>query len=161
MSESTPAVGEAAPAFTGSVVGEGIEPFDVADHLGVDPVVLAFFPGAFTSVCTAEMRSFEDRLAEFPAEAELFGVAVDSPFALAEFRDQQGLSFELVSDFHREGIAAYGVETAFEEIGLAGIAARAMFVVDPDGVVTYRWVGEDPGREPDYEAVLAAVEAVT
>lgn len=56
--------------------------------------------------------------------------------------------------------SAYGVRTTYERLGIDGIARRSVFVVDGDGVVSYRWLAENPEQEPEYDAVSAAVEDV-
>ena len=114
------------------------------------PVVLAFFPAAFSSVCQKELCTFRDSLAELNrANAQVFGISVDTFFALKAFHDQQKLTFPLLSDFNKQVIRDYGV---FNEdmIGLKGIAKRAVFVLDKDGVVRHREVLEDARNEPDY-----------
>lgn len=153
--------GATAPAFTAPVVGDDIETGSLTDVLEHDaPVVLAFFPGAFTGVCTHEMQAFRDRFDELTdAGGTLYGISIDTPFALAEFRDQLSLPFDLVSDVDRRIIEAYGVTTAFEDIGIDRLAARSVFVVDADRTVTYAWVGDNPGVEPDYDEVIGAVAA--
>lgn len=160
MLESMVDVGDTAPDFTAPAAVGGVESMTLSDALADGPVVLAFFPGAFTSVCTSELCSFRDRLGAFEdVNASVFGVSADSPFALDEFREQHDLSFPLVSDFEKEIIDAYGVRTSFDHVGLEGLAKRAVFVVDSDGEVTYAWVSDDPGVEPDYDAVTEATAA--
>nr|WP_254769465.1 hypothetical protein [Salinilacihabitans rarus] len=63
-----------------------------------------------------------------------------------------------MSDMSRDSIREYDLEIDIPELGLHGIANRAVFVVDEDGTVTYRWVADDPTSEPDYEEILDAVE---
>ncbi|MCS7173771.1 MAG: peroxiredoxin [Armatimonadetes bacterium] len=124
------------------------------------PLVLAFFPAAFTPVCTREMCTFRDRLSAFEAlGARVVGISVDGPFALKAFAEQQGLNFLLLSDFNREAVRAFGIEDHGLLGGLLrGASKRAVFVLDARGVVMYRWVSEDPRVEPDYEAVQRVVE---
>ncbi|MEF8812667.1 MAG: redoxin domain-containing protein [Halovenus sp.] len=153
--------GDSAPDFTAPLANGEIEQFTLSTGLETEaPIVLAFFPGAFTSVCSHEMNTFQDRLAEITeAGGTLYGVSTDSPFAQNEFRDKLGLEFGLISDNARELIDSYDIETSFDELGVHGIAKRAVFVVDEDGTVTYAWVSDDPGVEPDYDGVQAAVES--
>lgn len=118
------------------------------------PVVLAFFPAAFSSVCTTEMCTFRDHLAALnQAHAHVFGISVDTFFALKAFQDSHHLTFPLLSDFNKTVIHQYGV---FNEdmVGLKGIAKRAVFVLDGHGVVRHREVLEDARNEPDYGKVL-------
>ena len=151
-------VGDPAPEFTAPLANGDIEEFSLADRLGEAPIVLAFFPGAFTEVCTHEMETFQERLGQFEeADATVYGVSIDSPFSLNEFRDQLGLEFGLISDVNREIIEAYGVAIDFERLGIEDVADRSVFVIDADGEVVYRWVAENPTYEPDYDEVHSAV----
>ena len=154
--------GDDAPTFTAPLANGDIESFSLAEALDSEaPVVLAFFPGAFTSVCSHEMQTFEQRLGALAdAGGTLYGVSIDSPFALNEFRDTLSLSFDLISDVNRNVIEAYDVSMAFEGVGIERLAKRAVFVVDDDGTVTYAWVSDDPGVEPDYDEVIQAIDAV-
>lgn len=153
--------GDEAPAFTAPLANGDIESFSLPEAVDADaPVVLAFFPGAFTSVCSHEMQTFEQRLEDVAdAGGTLYGVSIDSPFALNEFRDTLSLSFDLISDVNRDVIEAYDVSMAFEAVGIERLAKRAVFVVDGDRTVTYAWVSDDPGAEPDYDEVIQAIDA--
>lgn len=152
--------GDTAPVFTATYKGSDHEPFDLAEHVGDGPVVLAFFPGAFTPPCSNEMHALQERLGFLDgAGATLFGVSADSSFAQEAFADEYGLEFDLVSDMAGDAIEAYDLAMDIPELGLFGIANRAVFVIDDGGVVTYRWIADDPTTEPDYEELLEAVEA--
>jgi peroxiredoxin len=155
-----PVDGETAPTFTATVGTNDHEPFDPRDHLGDGPVVLAFFPRAFTPPCTNEMVALQDHLADFHAAgATVFGVSADSAFSLGAFRDEYGIEFDLVSDMAGDAIGAYGLEMDIPDLGLYDIANRAAFVLDDEGTVVYRWVADDPTNEHDYEELLAAAES--
>ena len=151
-----------APDFTAPLAtGEDIEQFTLSEALDDGPVVLAFFPGAFTSVCSHEMTSFRDRLSEFEEKGVgLYGVSVDSPFALNAFHDELDLNFPLISDANKELIEQYDVSMDFEDLGIRNLAQRAVFVVDTDATVSYAWVGDDPGQEPDYDEVESVASDV-
>ncbi|MUW15202.1 redoxin domain-containing protein [Halorubrum sp. CBA1125] len=152
--------GDTAPSFSATVGTSDHEPFDLEDHIGDGPVVLAFFPGAFTPPCTNEMIALQERADEFAdAGATLFGISADSPFSLGAFREEHGIEFDLVSDMAGDAIRAYDLEMSIADLGLHGIANRAVFVVDDERTATYAWIADDPTNEPDYEAVLDAVEA--
>ena len=152
--------GDHAPAFTAPLATGGIDSFTLSEQLGDGPVVLAFFPGAFTGVCSHEMSTFEERLDEITdAGGRLYGVSVDSPFALNEFRDKLSLSFDLISDANNELVHEYDIAMDFDQFGVCNVAKRSVFVLDDDGVVSYAWVSDDPGVEPDYDAVERAVAA--
>ncbi|MFB6196421.1 MAG: redoxin domain-containing protein [Haloplanus sp.] len=152
--------GDTAPTFTATLGTSEHESFDLADHIGDGPVVLAFFPGAFTPPCTNEMVALQEHLDDFrSAGATVFGLSADSPFSQGAFREEHGLDFDLVSDMSGEAIRDYGLEMDIPDLGLYGIANRAVFVLDDSGTVTYSWVADDPTNEPDYDAILDAVEA--
>ena len=151
-------VGSNAPDFT--LPNQDRQPVTLSALRG-RPVVLAFFPAAFSSVCTTELCTFRDRMATLGKaqglNAQVLGISVDTFFALKAFQDSQGLTFPLLSDFNKRVIRDYGV---FNEdmIGLKGIAKRAVFVIDKDGVVRHREVLEDARNEPDYARALAAAQ---
>jgi peroxiredoxin len=154
-------LGDDAPDFTAPLASGDVEPFTLSEHLDEAPIVLAFFPGAFTSVCTDEMCTFRDEMAQFnEVGAAVYGVSVDTPFSLNEFRDTHDLQFGLVSDHEKSIIDTYDVAMDFADLGYYGVAKRSVFVIDADGEITYKWVSDDPGVEPDYDAVeTAAAEA--
>lgn len=122
-------------------------------------VVLAFYPAAFTGVCTKELCTFRDALASLnELNAAVLGISVDAPFSNAAFAKQNELNFPLLSDYAREATRAYGV--ALDNFaGMSGYTAsqRAVFVVDESGRVVYEWIAPNPGVEPDYAAVKAAL----
>lgn len=154
-----PEVGDAAPTFSATRGTSDHESFDLEDAIGDGPVVLAFFPGAFTPPCTNEMITFQDRLDRFEeAGATVYGVSADSPFSQAAFADEQDITFDLISDMSGEAIRAYDLEIDIADLGLHGIANRAVFVIDEAGTIAYRWVADDPTNEPPYDALLEAVE---
>lgn len=150
--------GDTAPAISAPVGTSDHEPFELQDVLGDGPVVLAFFPGAFTPPCTNEMVAFQERIDEFhDAGATVLGISADSPFSQGAFREEYGLEFDLVSDMGGDAIRDYGLEMDIPELGLYVNANRAVYVLDDEGTVAYAWVADDPTNEPDYNAVLDAV----
>ena len=152
--------GDTAPTFTATIGTSDHEPFDLDDHLGDGPVVLAFFPGAFTPPCTNEMVAFQEHADAFDdAGATLFGISADSPFSQGAFREEHGIEFDLLSDMAGDAIRAYGLEMDIADLGLHDIANRAVFVLDDEGEVVYSWIADDPTNEPEYEAVLDAAES--
>jgi peroxiredoxin len=153
--------GDTAPTFAATYRGSDHETFDLSEHLGDGPVVLAFFPGAFTPPCSNEMVALQERFEQFDdAGATVFGISADSSFAQEAFADEYDLEFDLVSDMNGEAIGAYGLTLDLPDLGLYGVANRAVYVLDEDGTVTYGWEADDPTNEPDYGALLDAVEAV-
>ena len=150
-------VGSKAPDFT--LMSHDRQPITLSAQHG-HPVVLAFFPAAFSSVCQKELCTFRDQLARLNrAHAQVYGISVDTFFALKAFHDAQALTFPLLSDFNKQVIRDYGVYNE-DMIGLHGIAKRAVFVLDKDGIVRHREVLQDARNEPDYEKVYATLEAL-
>ncbi len=150
-------VGSKAPDFT--LTNQERQPVKLSEQRG-KPVVLAFFPAAFSSVCTKELCTFRDSLARLnQAQAQVYGISVDTFFTLKAFHDQQGYNFPLLSDFNKQAIRDYGV---FNEdmIGLKGIAKRAVFVIDKDGDVRHREVLDDARNEPNYDKVFSTLAAL-
>lgn len=150
-------VGAQAPDFT--LPDHNREPVTMSHQWTQGPVVLAFFPAAFSSVCTAELCTFQNDLSGLNAmKARVFGISVDTFFALAAFAKDIKTTFPLLSDFNKEVIQAYDVLNP-DMIGLRGIAKRAVFVIDQRGTVRYAEVLDDARNEPNYGAVRAAAEA--
>lgn len=150
-------VGTPAPDFT--LMNQDRQPVTLSAERG-HPVVLAFFPAAFSSVCTKELCTFRDSLASLnDARAQVYGISVDTFFALKAFHDSQKLNFPLLSDFNKEVIRDYGVVNP-DMVGLKGIAKRSVFVIDREGVVRHREVLDDARNEPDYGKVKAALAAL-
>jgi glutaredoxin-dependent peroxiredoxin len=147
-------IGSKAPDFT--LTSQERQPVTLSGQRG-RPVVLAFFPAAFSSVCTKELCTFRDALARLNgANAQVFGISVDTFFTLKAFHDAQKLTFPLLSDFNKQAIRDYGVFND-DMIGLKGIAKRAVFVIDKDGIVRHREVLDDARNEPDYDKVFEAL----
>lgn len=152
-------------------VGQPAPSFSLLDHarqlVTLDgqrgkTVVLAFYPAAFTGVCEKELCTFRDSLAALNSlNASVFGVSVDAPFANKAFAERNGLNFSLLSDYQREATRAYGV--AHDDFaGMPGYTAakRSVFVIDPNGTLRYAWIAPNPGVEPNYDEVKAAVAQI-
>ncbi len=151
-------VGDKAPEFT--LVDTDKKERKLSEFSGKTNV-LVFFPGAFTGVCTKEMCSFRDSLADFnKMKAQVIGISVDAPAANKAFAGYNHLEFPVLSDFTREVSKKYG--GIYDNFGVKGLTAskRSVFVLDPKGIVRYVWITEDAGVEPDYEAVRKAVSSL-
>ncbi|MDX1385644.1 MAG: redoxin domain-containing protein [Thermoanaerobaculia bacterium] len=124
-------------------------------------VVLLFFPLAFTSVCTNEMCSIRDSYGRYgELNAEVLGISVDSPFSLKAWAKEEGYEFPLLSDFNKEVAASYGA--LYDDLlGLKGVAKRAAFVVDREGVVRHAEVLEKASDLPDFAAVQEALAGLS
>jgi peroxiredoxin len=124
------------------------------DFLG-KKTVLAFFPGAFTSVCTKEMCAFRDSMQALNnMNAQVVAISVNDPFTNKAFAEANKLQFPILSDYTRETIRRFNV---FHDnfAGLTGYTAakRSVFVLDDKGIVRHKWVSEDPGKQPDYDDI--------
>jgi len=121
--------------------------------------ILAFFPGAFTGTCTKEMCTFRDMYGELEKlNGMVVGISGDAPFTQNAFAEKYNLTFPLLCDFKREVIKSYGVVWR----NLGGVegydtANRAIFVVDDSGRVLFKWVADDPGTLPDFDAIKKAL----
>jgi glutaredoxin-dependent peroxiredoxin len=151
-------VGSKAPDFT--LLNQDRQPVRLSAALQNGPVVLAFFPAAFSSVCTNEMCTFRDSIAALNAsKGQVFGVSTDTFFALKAWTDQQRLNFPLLSDYNKDVIKQYDVVNP-DMIGLKNIAKRAVFVIGRDGIIEHKQVLDDARNEPDYDKVRAALASL-
>jgi peroxiredoxin len=151
-------VGDKAPDFT--LYDTEKKPRSLKEFLG-KKTVLAFYPGAFTGVCTKEMCTFRDSLSRFNAlNAQVVGISVDAPFANKAFATQNNLQFPLLSDFNRTALKAYGiVHEGFSGLNGYSASKRSVFVLDKDGIVRYAWISDNPGVEPNYDEVTKALSS--
>jgi peroxiredoxin len=146
-----PAVGDTAPDFT--LTAQDKSSVTLSEMRG-GRVVLAFYPAAFTGVCTKELCTFSDGMSSLEScGSSVLGISVDSPFSNSAFAEANDISFPLLSDVHREVVNAYGIGD-FVIPGYT-VAQRSIFVVEADGNIGYAWVADNPGQEPDYESVMA------
>lgn len=151
--------GDRAPDFV-LPLRPGEAPLRLSDYIGQRPVVLLFFPLAFSGTCTEELCRVAEDYGEWTAlDAEVVGISVDSPYANQRFAREIDCPFPIVSDFNREASEAYGVLYQ-DYFGLKGVSKRAAFVVDRDGEVAYRWVSEDSGVLPPFGEIRDALAAV-
>jgi len=119
-------------------------------------VVLLFYPLAFTGTCTKELCSVRDNMSFYNnANAQVYGISVDSLFANGKFKEEQNYNFPLLSDFNKEVSTAY--DTIYKDFGfdMKGVSKRSAFVIDKEGVVQYAEVLEDAGQVPNFEAINA------
>lgn len=144
-------IGKKAPNFT--LPDTDLKPRSLKDF--DTKLVLAFYPGAFTSVCTKEMCAFRDSLAKLnELKAQVIGISVNDPFSNKAFAEANNLGFPLLSDYRREVVRLYGVG-ARDFAGLKGYIAakRSIFILDKKGVIHHKWVSEDPRVEPNYQEI--------
>ncbi len=137
------------------------KPRTLDEFLGKN-LVVAFYPGAFTSVCTKEMCAFRDSIARLEElDSGVAGISVNDPFTNAAFAERNAINFPLLSDYKREAAEAFGVSLE-SFAGMSGYTAakRSIFIVDKQGIVRYKWVTEDQGVEPDYEEIQGVLAEI-
>ena len=150
---SLPAVGTAAPDFTlASTSGSDV----TLSKLRGRNVLLAFFPLAFTRVCTLEMCALSEDFERFRgADTEVLPISVDSVPTLREFKSKERIAVDLLSDFKREVSRRYG--TLLEEQFFSG---RAYVLIDRDGIVRWTFLEQTPGTRRENEELLEKLSAL-
>ena len=149
-------VGDKAPDFTlWEAPGKSIT---LSEELKKGPVVLAFYPGDFTSGCTKELCTFRDLMTGFnEMNAQILGISVDGIFSHAAFKKANELQFSLLSDWEKTTIRAYNIVHP-ELAGMKEVAKRSVFVVDKDGTLVYVWVSDNPGILPPFDDITNVVK---
>ena len=145
-------VGDVAPDFVLKTAGKA--DWRLSDFRGKKNVVLAFVPFAFSSVCSAQLPSYEAELSRFhDFDTEVISISMDSTHALTAWQKSMHTSFPLLSDFYPQGqvVDLYGVRHP------AGMAERALFVIDKQGIIRYIEVMSAPGEMPDNEDLFEAL----
>jgi peroxiredoxin len=145
-------VGSEAPDFTLNDYNK--QPVQLSSFRGDKPVLLVFYPFAFSGICTGELCQLRDEFADYDNKGvQVLGVSVDTPFSLKAWAEKEGYQFPLLSDFwpHGEVARSYGV---FNED--AGLAVRGTFLIDTSGVVRFAEVNA-PGEARDQQGWKKAV----
>lgn len=152
-------VGQAAPDF--KLPNTEKEFITLSQFKGKNNVLLLFFPFAFTGTCTKELCGVRDDIARYnKVGAEVLGISIDTPFSLKRYKEEQNLPFQLLSDFNKEAITAYGNAYAEFSVGLKGVAKRSAYVIDKNGVVQYAEVLENAGEIPNFDAINKVIESL-
>jgi peroxiredoxin len=151
QNQPVPAVGTVAPDFTlSSTSGSDVK---LSSFRGESAVLIAFFPLAFTSTCTAELCEFSDNYEDFTrAGVVVLPISVDSVPTLKEFKAKHTMKTDLLSDFKREVGPVYGVmwQDAF-------FTNRAYFLVDKAGVIRWEHIEATPSGKRSNAEILAAI----
>lgn len=152
--------GQPAPDFT--LYTSDRQPWTLSEQNR--PVVLLFFPGAFTSTCTDEMVTVSNTLTDYEdLDAQVVGISTDAPAVLGEFKDVNQIRFPLLSDHDAEVSEAYGAKFSRDQhnLGYGRVSKRAAFVIDAKGVLRYAEVLENPGNVPNFDAILQILREVS
>jgi peroxiredoxin len=150
-------INDTAPDFT--LYSTAKQPVTLSSFRG-KPVVLLFFPAAFTSTCTKELCSVRDNISFYNnLNAVVFGISTDMVYSLVKYKEEQKLNFELLSDYNHEVIHLY--HTAYEtfNFGMKGVAKRSAFVIDADGKIKYAEVLENASLIPDFKKIESVLQA--
>lgn len=148
-------VGDLAPDFMLKTASG--EDWRLSDFRGKKNIVLAFVPFAFSGVCSTQLPSYEADLDRFKGfDAEVVSISLDSHFALTAWAKSMNTTFPLLSDFYPQGQAVdlYGVRHPM------GMAERALFVIDKEGVIRYIEIQHSPGEMPDNNDLFTALSQV-
>lgn len=122
-------VGDPAPDFT--LPGTGGRAYSLADFLG-KPLVLVFYPGDDTPVCTKQLNAYNDGLEQFhELDAQVVGISAQSVESHDAFSGKHGFEFPLLADVDKQVAAAYGT------LGPIGFPRRSVFIIDREGIVRY------------------------
>ncbi|MBE7537095.1 MAG: redoxin domain-containing protein [Opitutaceae bacterium] len=151
-------VGSKAPSFTlKTKTAEGLKDVSLSDFLGRKPVVILFFPLAYSGPCTTEMCAVTSGLPDYEKlGAAVVGISVDSPFAQEAWAAKNNIRITLLSDLNKETVKAYKV--LFPGLlGIGDTSARAAFVVGKDGLIKYAEQTPTPHDLPNFDAVKAAL----
>lgn len=149
-------IGDTAPDFT--LKNQFGEDVTLSHFRGKNPVVLVFFPLAFSGICTGELCELRDNMSAFQTgNVQLIGISVDSHFVQRVFADREGYDFPLLADFWPHG----GVATEYDVfVADKGIATRATFVIDKDGRIADMFVTE-PGVPRDLDRYRQAITTLS
>lgn len=148
-----PAVGETAPDFT--LPSTSGEKFTLSATRGT-PVLLAFFPLAFSGTCTAQLCEMRDNYAAFAGRDVLvLPISVDHTYSLKEYKAKYNIPVDMLSDFKREVSRRYGV--LLEDRYYAN---RSYFLIDRDGVIRWEHVEENPSHRRSDAELLAAIDGL-
>lgn len=153
--------GTPAPDFT--LYDDQKNVFNLSEHRG-KPVLLLFFPGAFTSVCTTELNRVSNDLDVYSGrDVQVVGISTDAPAVLAEFKKVNGLQFPLLSDHDASVSARYGAKYNhdFTDMKLDRISKRSAFLVDRGGIIQYAEVLDNSKELPDFDAIDRQIEALS
>ncbi len=153
-------IGDPMPSV--KLVDTDIQTVSLAKLTKNKPTVLAFFPGAFTGVCTKEMCTLRDDLSKFNSmNAGIYAISIDGPFSNKEFKQKNGINFPVLSDLKKKAIKKFDIiQKDFAHVKGYIAAKRSVFIVDSSGIVRYKWVSDDPGVEPNYSEVQTALQSI-
>jgi peroxiredoxin len=149
--------GDEAPDFTlRGTDGQMLTQYALSEYTADGYVILSFYMNDFSPVCSDQMCDLDDiGLFQFEENVSMFGISPDYVYSHREYSRQKGLTFPLLSDTQFEVSKAYGVYDAGSDSGVR----RALFLVDSDRRVQFRWVADDNWESWDHGTTEALKDA--
>lgn len=131
---------------------------ELNDLLNNGKLLVIFFPFAFSGTCTGELCGIRDNMKLYNAfNTKVVGISIDSYFTLKEFKKANNLNFLLLSDFNKEVIEAYNVNSNYK--GMKGVSKRAAFVINDEQKIIYSQVLDDAGQTLDYKKIQSTLRS--
>lgn len=149
-------VGDKAPNF--NLYNSDKQPVSLESLKGKN-VLLHFYPLAFTGTCTKQLCNARDNMEVYTKlNCTVFGISIDTPHSLKVFKEQQGFTFDLLSDFDKKTIRDYDMYIDDFGLNMHGVSKRGAFVIDKDGIVRYAEVCKELTDQPDYSKIKETLE---
>ncbi len=124
-------------------------------------VLIHFYPLAFTGTCTLQLCNARDNMEVYTKlNCTVLGISIDTPHSLKVFKEQQGLTFDLLSDFNKTAIKDYDMVIENFALDMHGVSKRGAFIVDKDGIIRYAEVCPTVSDQPDYNAIKTTLEGL-
>jgi glutaredoxin-dependent peroxiredoxin len=149
-------VGDKAPNF--NLYNSDKQPVALDNFRGKN-VLLHFYPLAFTGTCTKQLCNARDNMEVYTQlNCTVFCISIDTPHSLKVFKEQQGFTFDLLSDFDKKTIRDYDMYIDDFGLNMHGVSKRGAFVIDKEGIVQYAEVCKELTDQPDYEKIKETLE---
>ena len=155
------AVGTKAPDFTLSTkTADGPKHIKLSESFGKRNTLLLFFPMAFAGTCTTEMCGVSMDLSAYnQMNCQVYGISGDNPFAQEAWAQKEKIGVTLLSDYEHKVAKAYDViyDSFLPQLnlGMGGVAKRAAFVIDKNGVIQYAESSDDAKQLPNFDKIKA------
>ena len=145
-------VGDKAPDF--ELVDTELKPRKLDEFKG-KKIVLSFFVAASSPVCETELCTFRDSWKEIQdLGAQVIAISNDGPFANKAFAEKHNFNFPVLSDYKSKTIRDYDVLMPdLLHVKDYNAAKRSVFIINEDGKIGYKWVSDDPLKEPNYDEI--------
>ncbi|MBI4170070.1 MAG: redoxin domain-containing protein [Candidatus Aenigmarchaeota archaeon] len=145
-------VGEEAPDF--ELKDQFEKAVTLKEHNG-GKVLLAFFPFAFSPVCTDEMKCFQDDLSELEnLGVHVIAISIDSDWSQKAWAEQLGIKYHVLSDFSRDVCKLY------DTLRPEGFSERAYFLIDENGIVKWKHIMSTPAERLENKEIIAAIKNI-